>query len=540
MSAKYIEFIIIGIIIILQFRSFLMTWKRIKLFRESIPESSYVNVSPSSTEDGVLSYQEKPNSSFQNTLEAINSYLRKNRSGVSDFNLIRDIADREVYSLADGIDQTVSTPLYLGLMGTMVGIIVGLIDLSGHSDGLTGKIVSDSLGIGISSLLWGVMIAMIASFMGLFLTTISSGKMTRARQEVERKKNAFFSLIQTELLPIVNQSFSASIEALHRNLSKFNGEFSDNLSKLSGIFTKNYDALKIQETILKELQEIDVAALAKYNVKIFAEIRKSAAEFENFNTYFSQLGSFIETSAKLITTSNEILGRTNKFEAIAEAVELRLNESAALMEFLSRHFQNLESYKTETEHSIAETGHNISDLFKQLREHLQNSTELVRDFTIQETDLLKKTLAESRANLGELQILADINSQLSSIHSDINSLPGTAGLENLQFLENINSHMSAMASSRNGFATLIGPTPFNETTNLELPAAISDKPAGNHDPNTIQEQSRTNIESRQNDGMNELLFQLRENATISRKVLTQLEKQGNGSLLGFVRSIFKR
>lgn len=525
---RYIEFIVVGIILILQFRSFFKTRKEIRVFQESIPESDKLSIDPQSIQNGVITFTEECSSIFQQIVNSINEYLKKNRSGVSDFNLIRDIVDREVYSLEEGVYYRVSTPLYLGLMGTMVGIIVGLMDMSSQSDALTGKIANEALGSGISSLLWGVMIAMIASLTGLVLTTVNSSFfLPRAKQRIEKKKNILFSLIQTELLPVVNQTLSSSIEALHRNLTKFNGEFSANLGKLSGIFTQNYDALKIQESILEDLQNLDVAALAKYNVKVFKEIKSSAAEFEKFNIYFSNLGAFLDTSAKLVTVSNELLGRTNKFETIADTVQLRLTESAALLAFLGRHFQNLESYKTSTEQSIARAGHDISDLMNDLKTHLGSSTELVRDFTIQEVDLLKKTLTEGRTSLAELQSMGEIVQMLSDIREGITSL--TSPIERQGTNQTIENTFPA--SHFGGETQMIAAA--SETTNGATPIMSRDKIEDTLAPLNASF-------SKQNERMMDLLVQLRENAMQSKKILSLLEKQDNGTMFGFIRSMFRR
>ena len=89
----------------------------------------------------------------------------------SDFNLIKDIVERNCDSVEEDINQTISIPLYLGLLGTFLGIIMGLLQISGMDYNST----SNGLGEAISILLKGVQIAMFASFTGLFLTVLNSG-----------------------------------------------------------------------------------------------------------------------------------------------------------------------------------------------------------------------------------------------------------------------------------------------------------------------------------------------------------------------------
>ena len=52
-------------------------------------------------------------------LNSINGYLLRNKGAVSDFMLVKDIVDRNVDKVDDEISNSLPTPLYLGLMGTL-------------------------------------------------------------------------------------------------------------------------------------------------------------------------------------------------------------------------------------------------------------------------------------------------------------------------------------------------------------------------------------------------------------------------------------
>ena len=77
----------------------------------------------------------------------------------------------------------------------------------------------------------GVSIAMSASFIGLLFTVLNSTYYKTARKNVEIAKNDFYTFIQTELLPILNQSVSSSVFMLHTNLVKFNDNFTVNINR---------------------------------------------------------------------------------------------------------------------------------------------------------------------------------------------------------------------------------------------------------------------------------------------------------------------
>src|ERR1700753_2941360 len=70
-----------------------------------------------------LIFCENPSPVLKNILSATNRYLLHNNMAAADFHLIKDIADRNIDAVEEDINQTISVPLYLGLMATMFGII---------------------------------------------------------------------------------------------------------------------------------------------------------------------------------------------------------------------------------------------------------------------------------------------------------------------------------------------------------------------------------------------------------------------------------
>ena len=57
-------------------------------------------------------------------VQAINSYLLKNKGATGDFLLIKDIVERYCDTKHEEIETQLPMPLYMGLMGTMLGIII--------------------------------------------------------------------------------------------------------------------------------------------------------------------------------------------------------------------------------------------------------------------------------------------------------------------------------------------------------------------------------------------------------------------------------
>ena len=67
------------------------------------------------------------NETLKEIRDALNMYLQKNRGAASDFYLMKDVVERYCDAEEEEINIQQPIPLYLGLMGTMVGIIVGIL-----------------------------------------------------------------------------------------------------------------------------------------------------------------------------------------------------------------------------------------------------------------------------------------------------------------------------------------------------------------------------------------------------------------------------
>ncbi|QLH47786.1 MAG: hypothetical protein HWD58_20570 [Bacteroidota bacterium] len=73
----------------------------------------------SMSEVSLINPNEKVNVIFDEILLAVNVYLLRNKGAATDFNLIKDVVERNLDMEEEDISHTVTVPLYLGLMGTM-------------------------------------------------------------------------------------------------------------------------------------------------------------------------------------------------------------------------------------------------------------------------------------------------------------------------------------------------------------------------------------------------------------------------------------
>jgi hypothetical protein len=364
-------------------------------------EAKYIEVT-------LIKSKGESNDVFDKVLNSVNTYLLRNKGAVSDFNLIKDVVERNTDAVDEEINTMLPIPLYLGLMGTMLGIVVGLFAMPSISD--------ENFEKAIDILIGGVKIAMIASFTGLLLTVVLSGwRYKGAKTTAENLKNDFFTWLQTHLLPVLSQNTSSSIYSLQANLLKFNDTFSTNVVSFNGVLGKILESFDSQVNLMHELKEVDVAQLAKINVDVLKELRTSTKEFEKFNTYLHQVNSFVDNAQKLNFQIGNQLERTQSIELVAEAIGTNITANKEIISILQSELQEVSNRKQFVSDAVIDVDNSITKSLEKLKEHIDAQMESIRNITIKEESFLENLLGNDRGNLNELKKLGKLEKTMSSI-----------------------------------------------------------------------------------------------------------------------------
>jgi len=361
-------------------------------------------------EVSLINPSDESNAIFDDILLSINVYLLKNKGAVADFNLVKDIVERNIDTEEDGINQMITVPLYLGLMGTMVGIVFGLANLF--------LVVDVNTDFDIKGFLGGVSIAMFSSFWGLFCTVVNSSFIFKsARVRSEKAKNSFYTFIQTRLLPVLNQSVSSSIHTLEKSLIGFNNGFANNLGSLSKLLTQNHDALIAQEKIISSLENININEFAKANITILQELKSGVEQLSQFNQYLNSLNYLVSGTSRLANSFEELLTRSNNFQDLAVKLDRRIEDSNKLVQFLNDHFQQLGERGTIIRESVVKVEDVMIKSLNQLEVHTQNKIESIKSITIKEEDLMTQAFAENRSHISKLSLLEELNRNMTDFKS---------------------------------------------------------------------------------------------------------------------------
>lgn len=367
-------FIVIALIILiigLQVKSYQNTKNKIKSYNSIFPsyDSDYriknvlVKVAEEpdyeseedyffSDEDGVEVSQLEVNSSspvMGRIITALNNYLSKNKGAASDFHLMKDVVERYCDAEEEEITTQQPIPLYLGLMGTMVGIIVGIGAIA-----ISGGLAGGSLMNHISELMTCVAIAMAASFTGVLCTTIIAWKSKDAVSKVQADKNRFYSWIQTELLPVLSGDAVNAIYLLQQNLMSFNQTFKANVAGLDTALSKIGDASKEQVELIELIRDIDIRQVAQANIKVLKELKDCTNEMTTFNQYLHNVSGYLNAVNALNSNINEHLNRTAAIERMGAFFESEIAQVSEREQYINQVVANVDDTLRKTFEALSD------------------------------------------------------------------------------------------------------------------------------------------------------------------------------------------
>ncbi len=247
---------------------------------------------------------------------AINTYLLHNKGAASDFNLIKDIVERYTSAVQREIDSLTPIPLYLGLMGTVAGIVVGLALIALTGNGFEAFVAQPDAVIG--SLMSGVALAMLASLMGILCTTTCSWMDKNGSTTLEAGKNQFYTWIQTELLPVISNSATGAIALLSRNLSKINTSLEKTVKRLDNKLGEIGTIYESQVELLHLMDKLDINKIATANVKTLAALNSAMGNLQQFATFLDNSSEYVENVRALNDDLNAHMERTDALVEIAQ------------------------------------------------------------------------------------------------------------------------------------------------------------------------------------------------------------------------------
>lgn len=347
------------------------------------------------------------NTIFESIKNSINKYLGNNSGSVIDFGLLKDAVDRHCDSVENDIATQTPIPLYWGLAGTMAGVIIGLTDLlksdailtlMGSSGGVI-NVASENAALGINALLSGVAWAMLASIIGILLTTANSLLFKRCKLKEENGKNSFLAWMQSELLPELPSDTSQALNNLVKNLNKFNNTFKENTSNLGNALNAVNQSYAIQAEIIKAVHDMDVMKMANANVRVLQELKECTDKLEAFNDYLDDIEGY--TSA------------IHRFEAQFGEQADRLHILEEIRDFFRRH-------KSEIAKTTADADKTLQDSLENIKESTSENVNEMQKRFVEQSEHFKKILEDEKDAFE--RFITQMNAQFSAQMSNMPQL----------------------------------------------------------------------------------------------------------------------
>ena len=357
-------------------------------FLENIPsrieeglDEEYINLSL------IVSQKEgMPKGRLGKIIHRTNEYLCKNTGTSADLSVLRDISDNQKGALEDDIQNSLNVPLYLGLAGTFVGIITGLIGVDFNQIfGTTSNLD------GLQHLLYGVVAAMFASLLGLGFTVYNSAiSYKNAVSKSNEGTEEYINFLRRELMPLLSNSMASSLNSLKGVLGHFVDKFGRNLDAYADSTELLNDNLEKQHLVLSEINKLSLTQTANKIAETFIQLKESADSLNVFRTYQKQLNSTIANVSGMVNQIQTIIGNFNDFATGLSVVISNQNKTTELQrefqEAITIHFPTggdaRDVWRKEFDMLISE-GKTVSE---NLSTQLTVSTEYIKNFIANNKD----------------------------------------------------------------------------------------------------------------------------------------------------------
>lgn len=314
---------------------------------------------------------------FKQVVVETNEYLCKNAGTSADLGILQDICEKRLEVLENAARSNLNLPLFIGLGGTFIGIILGVIGFSIDLEslfGATNSMETDSL----KYLLWGIGGAMSASFVGLCLTVWNTAfHYKKAAANLDTKKNEYFDFLRRELMPTLANSMASSLNSLKGVLGHFVDKFGEKLDDYADSAELLNDNLEKQQLVLSMIQELDMTQMANHVASAFVKLNDSADALNTFRQYQQDLNVTIQQVQAGVSQIETLIMKFDNFIGALNSVANSQSTTMALQqqfkEAIEQHFptgsEGREMWRKEFDHLLEDAQKVTGQLNNQLAQN---------------------------------------------------------------------------------------------------------------------------------------------------------------------------
>ena len=282
------------------------TWDKINLLSQLFPKDGIKYIK----EDLTIGVDEesKEYKVLSEMIQEINIYLSKNE-GTADFSILMNMVERRINMMyADAVSK-ISFPTYFGLLGTFAGVLIGLLAFNiGLGASQNGNSTIEDYMVG--DLIWGVIVSMATSVLGLICSIRLNGYASDVRKDLDSRKNELYHFIQTELMPELGTDMVSSIGKLRQTINLFQPAFNQVINQ----FQKTFDDCTTQ-----------FGNAFRENVQVVAQAVTSMGENinkVNENILFQQKLLDSLKSKELNQTLDKFVNAIGQFDELSQSLAL--------------------------------------------------------------------------------------------------------------------------------------------------------------------------------------------------------------------------
>ena len=403
---------VVLLVVVFQLTKFFQNRKRIKLFSKIFAGQDY-DLEKDENEL-VVGITGSGNEIFDDIKGSINGYLGGTQGTEVDFQLLKDSVDRHCDMIEDEINSQMPLPLYFGLAGTMAGAIIGLFALVfGGSilELMAGKAgaVANGAANNINDLLWGVAIAMVASAIGIILTSMNTIYFKDKKLQEETQKNKFLAWMQSRVLAAVPSGVSQQMQALVSQLAMFNRNFRSNTAAINITLSTAKQVYQSQASVIEEYKAIDLEGIATGVSSIMRRLKSSTESLDNFTQYLNTVHEYYDKMQVFV----EKLDKETERIGILQDIQKFFNSHKAVIaeETSNAHKdiqQSIKAVQESTQQQVNETYASLTEQSRRLRDAVDENNQQFRNLCQDMRDKFKEqmdsmpSIAQNLARLEEL------------------------------------------------------------------------------------------------------------------------------------------
>ena len=354
--------------------------------------------------------------SFKEVVFETNEYLCKNVGTSADLGVLQDICDKKLEVKENAVKSTLNLPLFVGLGGTFIGIIIGVIgfafDLNSLFDStssspeieqtINAPVGNESVPTisavesqqtepssdetnSLQFLLYGIGCAMAASLCGLVLMVINTAiNYRKATADLDTKRNEYFDFLRRELMPTLANSMSSSLNSLKSVLGHFVDKFGKNLDAYADSAELLNENLEKQHLVLTQIQDMGMTRMANRVASAFVQLNEAADALNTFHQYQQDLNTTIHQVHGGVAQIDTLIAKFDNFISALSSVANAQGTAIALQqqfkEAIEQHFptgaDGREMWRKEFDNLLTDA----QTVSRQLNSQLTQNTSYVQQF----------------------------------------------------------------------------------------------------------------------------------------------------------------